>query len=144
MQYLLEISSGDFTCFANSFDQLDILFDGEQKFLDEIKRVLVAISLDEKDDLTLDSAARLFNQVNSGSYKPIIVMFLPSSSTRDRLALKAKSKFLDFDVLTPVEIEKDRPRFEQILIKPSLPTLILLDADHEEGMNLSTADAMVH
>ena len=129
---------------ANSFDQLDILFDGEQKFLDEIKRVLVAISLDEKDDLTLDSAARLFNQVNSGSYKPIIVMFLPSSSTRDRLALKAKSKFLDFDVLTPVEIEKDRPRFEQILIKPSLPTLIILDTDHEEGMNLSTADAMVH
>lgn len=141
---LLYSSACDPNVFKQMLDQFETLFDGEEILLNEMKQIMSSINGEEKSHLVLKSIERLVRQLTEKSTHPCVVMFLPNELIRDRLLALAKATFNDFEIISSEYIINDDQSLGDVLSKRTRPTLLLLDAHHDEGLNLSYADALVH
>ena len=90
LQELLAFSAVDTHYLAEKINDFESLFHGEEKLLFEMQEVISSISEHEKNDLTLESIERLFKQVNADIRFPIVVMFLPNETIKDRFLKEQK------------------------------------------------------
>ena len=124
-------------------DDLSISFEGEQQLLLDIQVQAKSLDNSVKDSVVVSSIERLIKTIKSEVKVPVIVLCAGASSIAQRMVSILRTKFLDYDIITPGQTPRDST-INEVISQASSCSIVILDPLEEEGVNLAEADAIVH
>lgn len=144
LRELLELASSDPEQLSAAVNDFPVYFAGERELLHEMQDRQSRVDLNIKINLAISTTENLLRVLVKDHKSPVIIIFAPNLRTRKRLVKAYNARFNDYVIIDPDLIEQDYECFETKIQNPKLPTILVLDPEHEEGMNLSIADAIIH
>ena len=124
-------------------DDLSISFEGERQLLLDIQAQAKTCDVYVKDSVVIASIERLIKTLNSEVKAPAIVLCAGSASIAKRMVLTLRTKFIDYEIITPDQTPAGS-HLNDIIAKVASCVIVVLDPLQEEGINLAEADAIVH
>ena len=144
LRELLEFAASDPEQLSVAVTDFSIHFAGERELFMEIQDKLSRVDFNIKINLALSTTENLLRVLAKDHKNPVVITFAPNARVRKRLVKAYNERFNDHVIIDPSLIEQDYEGFETKIQNPQLPTILVLDPEHEEGMNLSIADAIIH
>jgi len=144
LRELLELAAIDPVQLSAAIATFPIIFEGERELLTEMRDKLGHADLNSKINLAISTTENLLRVLVRQNKKPVVITFAPNTRTRKQLVKEYKEILDEYAIIDSSLIEEDYESFETKVQTPQIPTILVLDPEHEEGMNLSNADAIVH